>query len=60
MTCWTPIYLTITIPDITFAVNQLAQFMAAPRDPHWQAALRVVRYIKTAPDFGILSSDSSL
>lgn len=35
--------------------------MAVPRDPHWQAVLRVVRHIKTAPDFGILlSSDSSL
>lgn len=55
------LYLMLTRPDITFVVNQLSQFMAAPRDSHWQATLCVVQYIKTAPNFGILlSSDSPL
>jgi len=55
------LYLTVTRPDITYAVNLLSQFMSSPRDTPWQAALRAVRYIKFVPDHGILlSSDSSL
>lgn len=54
-------YLTVTRSDITYAVNLLSQFMSSPCDTHWQAALRVVRYIKYVPDHGILlSSNSSL
>ncbi|KAF5472024.1 hypothetical protein F2P56_008774 [Juglans regia] len=40
------IYLTITHPDIVFAVNILSQFMHAPRALHMQAATCVLRYIK--------------
>ncbi|CAH9127483.1 unnamed protein product [Cuscuta epithymum] len=55
------LYLTVTRPDITFSVNLLTQFMSSPQDCHWNAALRVVRYLKAAPDLGILlSSDTSL
>lgn len=32
--------------------------MAAPTDDHWQAALRVVRYIKNAPGTGIFLSSA--
>ncbi|XP_019168934.1 PREDICTED: uncharacterized protein LOC109164843 [Ipomoea nil] len=53
------LYLTVTRPDITYAVNLLSQFMSAPRDMHWQAALRVVRYLKNSPDLGILLSTHS-
>ena len=55
------IYLTITRPDISFAVNILSQFMHAPRKPHWDAALRVVRYLKNNLGNKLLfSSNSSL
>ncbi|KAM1830529.1 hypothetical protein ACFX13_020749 [Malus domestica] len=39
-------YLTWTRPDISFAVNQICQFMHAPRDQHMQAAKRILRYLK--------------
>ena len=39
-------YLTITRPDITFAVNKLCQFTSAPKKSHHQAALRVLHYLK--------------
>ncbi|KAL2901568.1 Retrovirus-related Pol polyprotein from transposon RE1 [Bienertia sinuspersici] len=55
------IYLCFTRPDLTYAVHILAQFMQAPRTEHWDAALRVVRYLKGCPGQGILlRSDSDL
>lgn len=35
-----------TRPDITFAVNRLAQHTNNPRKSHWLAAKRVLRYLK--------------
>ncbi|XP_042988889.1 uncharacterized mitochondrial protein AtMg00810-like [Carya illinoinensis] len=53
------IYLTITRPDIVFAVNILSQFMHAPRIPHMQAATRVLRYIKGSPGQDIFFPSSN-
>lgn len=33
-------------PDITYAVNVLSQFVSYPRQNHWGAAIRVLRYLK--------------
>ena len=43
------IYLTVSRPDITYAVHVLSRFMHQPRKAHMEAALRVVRYLKNAP-----------
>lgn len=53
------IYLTITRPDLVYAVNMLSQFLDKPRQPHHDAAMRVLRYLKHAPGQGILLSSSS-
>ncbi|XP_028807214.1 uncharacterized protein LOC114761932 [Neltuma alba] len=54
-------YLTTTRPDLSFATQQLSQFMSTPRDTHLQAAHRVLRYIKSSPGAGpFLSSNSDL
>lgn len=50
------LYLTITRPDISFAVQLLSQFMQKPKMSHWHAALRVVKYIKLESGKGILMS----
>lgn len=47
------IYLTITRPDITYAVNLLSQYMHEPCEKHWRAAMRVVRFLKGSPGSGI-------
>lgn len=38
-------YLTITRPDISYAVNQVSQFLHAPTDDHYQAVKRILRYL---------------
>jgi len=48
------LYLTITRPDITYAVNILSQFMQGPRQGHWDAFIRVLRYFKSSLGHGIL------
>lgn len=53
------IYLTITRPDILFAVHVLSQFMHKPHQPHMDAAIRLLRYLKGTPGHGILLSSSS-
>ncbi|XP_057526256.1 uncharacterized mitochondrial protein AtMg00810-like [Amaranthus tricolor] len=50
------IYLAVTRPDLAYSVHILSQFMQAPRVEHWEAALRVVRYLKGTAGRGILLS----
>ena len=47
-------YLCFTRPNLAYSVQVLYQFMQNPRSEHWQAALRVVRYLKGHPEQGIL------
>ncbi|XP_021766281.1 uncharacterized protein LOC110730767 [Chenopodium quinoa] len=55
------IYLCVTRPDLAYPVHILSQFMQNPKEVHWEAALRVVRYLKKHPGQGILlRSDSGL
>ncbi|KAL9285705.1 putative RNA-directed DNA polymerase [Arabidopsis thaliana] len=55
------VYLTHTRPELSYAVNILAQFMQVPLKDHWEAAQRLVRYLKSSPGQGIvLSSTASL
>ncbi|KAK2987365.1 hypothetical protein RJ640_007052 [Escallonia rubra] len=44
------LYLTITRPDINSAVHILSQFMHKPRQTHYDAAIRVLHYLKNLPD----------
>lgn len=39
-------YATITRPYICFAVNRVSQFMHSPREPHWAAVKRILRYLR--------------
>ncbi|XP_031106143.1 uncharacterized protein LOC116010773 [Ipomoea triloba] len=46
-------YLTITRPDLSYAVNRLCQFMHAPTKEHWGLLKRVLRYVKGTLDYGL-------
>ena len=51
-------YLIATRPDIMFAVSLISRFMERPKEAHWQAAKRILRYVKCTKRFGILYTTS--
>ena len=52
-------YLTITRPDLSFAVNRVCQYLHAPTDVHWSAVKRILRYVRLAVSFGLHLRPSS-
>ncbi|XP_019465371.1 PREDICTED: uncharacterized protein LOC109363566 [Lupinus angustifolius] len=46
-------YLTITRPDISFAVQQVSQFMHTPRHLHLAVVRRIIRYLKGTSHRGL-------
>ena len=46
-------YLTITRPDIAYAVQQVCLHMHAPRDVHQTMMKRILRYVKGTTSLGI-------
>jgi histone deacetylase 1/2 len=54
-------YLTLTRPDISFAVNKVCQYLHAPTTLHWAAVKRILRYLKHTMKIGLrISKTSSL
>ncbi|XP_071691164.1 uncharacterized mitochondrial protein AtMg00810-like [Rutidosis leptorrhynchoides] len=47
-------YLTITRPDISYAVNQVSQFLHAPTLDHFQAVKHIIHYIKGTLHYGLI------
>nr|CCA26838.1 putative polyprotein [Albugo laibachii Nc14] len=45
---------TGTRPDIAFSVCQLSRHLEKPSEEHWNAAIRVLRYLKTTASNGII------
>ena len=43
-------YLVHTRPDIAFAVGYVSRFMEDPREDHWAAMKRLLRYVKGTVD----------
>ncbi|GJR04581.1 ribonuclease H-like domain-containing protein [Tanacetum coccineum] len=43
-------YLTFTRPDISYAVQQVCLFMHDPREPHFSALKRILRYMRIGLD----------
>jgi hypothetical protein len=51
--------LTITRPDISFAVRQVSQFMQTPRHLHLATVRRIIRYLWGSPSRGLFFPASS-
>jgi transposase InsO family protein len=47
------LYLNTTRPDITFITQQLSQFLTKPSQIHYNAGMRVLKYLKGCPGSGI-------
>ncbi|KAK1412849.1 hypothetical protein QVD17_34395 [Tagetes erecta] len=47
-------YVTLSRPDLTFAVNKVCQFMHSPTVNHWSAVKRILRYLKGTSDYGLV------
>ncbi|KAK3040300.1 hypothetical protein RJ639_028215 [Escallonia herrerae] len=50
-------YLTMTRPDIAYAVSTVSQFMSKPTVKQWAALKQIMCYLKGAPGFGLLYSN---
>ncbi|XP_047259222.1 secreted RxLR effector protein 161-like [Capsicum annuum] len=48
------IYLTQTRPDISFAVDVTSRYMHNPKKHHMEAVWRILRYVKSTIDSGLL------
>nr|XP_020174438.1 uncharacterized mitochondrial protein AtMg00810-like [Aegilops tauschii subsp. strangulata] len=46
-------YLTLTRPDLQYAVQQVCLHMHAPRDSHWTLVKRILRYIRSTMSLGL-------
>lgn len=47
-------YLTCTRPDIAYSVGVISRFMEEPRQSHWKAVKRILRYIQGTKTVGLL------
>jgi hypothetical protein len=52
-------YLSLTRPDLAFAVNRVCQFMHKPTKLHLQAVKRILRYLKHTVSHGLLLTRSN-
>ncbi|GJZ36016.1 putative RNA-directed DNA polymerase [Tanacetum coccineum] len=52
-------YLTFTRPDISYAVQQVCLHMHDPREPHFSALTRILRYVRGTLDYGLQLFSSS-
>jgi hypothetical protein len=48
------IYLTTTRLDISFAVSMVFRFMSNPKEIHWKAAKRILRYLRGTIGYGLI------
>jgi hypothetical protein len=45
--------LTITLPDLSYAINRVCLFLHAPRDCYMTAIKRILRYLRHTVKFGL-------
>jgi hypothetical protein len=51
-------YLAAIRPDIMYGVSLISRFMETPKESHWKAGKRILRYVNGTKYFGIMYSTS--
>jgi hypothetical protein len=51
-------YLTIAMPYIMHGVRLISRFMETPKESHWKAGKRIMKYVNGTKHFEILYSTS--
>ncbi|XP_016196102.1 uncharacterized protein LOC107637177 [Arachis ipaensis] len=46
-------YLTVTRPELAYAVSKLSQFMQDPLESHWKLVKRILRYASGTIKYGL-------
>ncbi|GKE26045.1 putative RNA-directed DNA polymerase [Tanacetum coccineum] len=52
-------YVTLSRPDIIYAVNKVCQFMHSLTTNHWSAVKRILRYLQGTSDYGLFIKHNS-
>ena len=52
------VYLITIRPDIMYGVSLISRLMESPKDSHWQAGKKILRYVSGIKDLGIMYSTS--
>ncbi|XP_071683216.1 uncharacterized protein [Lolium perenne] len=52
-------YLTLTRPDLSFAMNKVCQYLSQPTTVHYEAVKRILRYVKGTISTGLRFQPSS-
>ncbi|WVZ64529.1 LOW QUALITY PROTEIN: hypothetical protein U9M48_014030 [Paspalum notatum var. saurae] len=57
-----PLGLTLTRPDLSFAVNKVCQYLHKPMTTHYSAMKRILRYVSGTVGYGlkVVKSESNL
>ena len=53
------VYLTVTLPNISYVVHQVSQYLSAPRSTHYAVVLHILRYLKGTLFHGLFYSAQS-
>ncbi|XP_057996515.1 secreted RxLR effector protein 161-like [Hevea brasiliensis] len=52
-------YLSLTRPDVSYAVHRVSQFLHEPTENHWSACKCIMRYLKHNQHYGLFLRQSS-
>jgi histone deacetylase 1/2 len=47
-------YLTLTRPDLSYALNKVCQYLSQPTTVHYEAVKRILRYVKGTTSTGLI------